>query len=113
MKVVAVNGSPRFQGNTYTAIRMMTDVLESQGIETEILQLGNQPISGCTVCGGCRKDPEGMCVLPGDHLRDYVKKMLEADGIILRVSGVLRCHCRRDEVLFGSRVLCERRSVPT
>ena len=98
MKVVAVNGSPRSQGNTYTAIRMMTDVLESQGIETEILQLGNQPISGCTVCGGCRKDPEGMCVLPGDHLRDYVKKMLEADGIILgspvyygAIAGGMKC----------------------
>lgn len=102
MKVVAVNGSPRSQGNTYTAIRMMTDVLESQGIETEILQLGNQPISGCTVCGGCRKDPEGMCVLPGDHLRDYVKKMLEADGIILgspvyygAIAGGMKCFLDR------------------
>ncbi|MDL2224777.1 flavodoxin family protein [Eubacteriales bacterium OttesenSCG-928-M02] len=83
MKVVAVNGSPRANGNTYHGILTMAKELEKQGIETEILQIGTAPINGCTVCGGCRGTGASACVLGGDFLPAYVEKMVQADGIIL------------------------------
>ena len=46
MKVLLVNGSPRKQGNTFTALQEMARTLESEGLETEMLQLGNKPVRG-------------------------------------------------------------------
>jgi multimeric flavodoxin WrbA len=83
MKVVAFNGSPNREGNTYQALKMVTDELELQGIETEIVHVGNKVIRGCTACGGCAKNRNERCVLPGDEVNDFIQKMKEADGIIL------------------------------
>ena len=83
MKVVAINGSPRLEGNTYHGIMTMVKELEREGISCEVLQLGNAAINGCTVCGGCRNSESPVCVLKGDILPEYVEKMAEADGIIL------------------------------
>ncbi len=47
MKVVAFNGSPKKEGNTYHAIKLVADELESQGIEVEIVHVGNKAIRGC------------------------------------------------------------------
>ena len=51
MKVLLVNGSPHKQGNTFTALQELARTLESEGLETEILQLGNKPVRGCIGCG--------------------------------------------------------------
>jgi multimeric flavodoxin WrbA len=83
MKVVAFNGSPNREGNTYQALKMVTDELELQGIETEIVHVGNKVIRGCTACGGCARNRNERCVLPGDEVNDFIQKMKEADGIIL------------------------------
>ena len=55
MKVLLVNGSPFKEGNTYLALNEVARTLQSEGINTEILQLGNKPVRGCIACGGCRK----------------------------------------------------------
>jgi len=47
MKVVAFNGSPKKEGNTYTAIHIVADKLEAKGIEVEIVHVGNKVIRGC------------------------------------------------------------------
>jgi multimeric flavodoxin WrbA len=83
MKVVAFNGSPNREGNTNQALKMVTEELELQGIETEIVHVGNKVIRGCTACGGCAKNKNERCVLPGDEVNDFIQKMKEADGIIL------------------------------
>ncbi|HJV34620.1 flavodoxin family protein [Geomonas sp.] len=83
MKVVAFNGSPNKEGNTWQALKMVTAELENQGIETEIVHVGNKTIRGCTACYQCVKKKNEQCVLPGDEVNDWIQKMKEADGIIL------------------------------
>ncbi len=83
MKMVAFNGSPNKEGNTWHAIKMVTDELEKEGIETEIIHVGNKVIRGCTACGQCMKNKNEQCVLPGDEVNGWIQKMKQADGIIL------------------------------
>ena len=52
MKVVAFNGSPRKNGNTYHALKTVCQVLEQNGIETEIVQVGGKLLWGCQGCNG-------------------------------------------------------------
>ena len=83
MKVVAFNGSPNKEGNTYQAIKLVANELEKEGIETEIINVGNKSIRGCIACNQCLKNQNEQCVLPGDEVNGWIQKMKEADGIIL------------------------------
>lgn len=83
MKVIAINGSPRKNGNTSQALKIMADELEEQGIEVEIIQIGHLNIHGCIGCGYCRTSAENQCVFKDDIVNDVAKKMREADGFIL------------------------------
>lgn len=58
MKVVAFNGSPNKSGNTYSAIKVVTDELEKEGIEIEIIHIGNEAINGCMACDGCARNQD-------------------------------------------------------
>jgi multimeric flavodoxin WrbA len=81
MKVVAFNGSPKKEGNTYYAIKMVAEELEKEGIEVEIVHVGNKTIKGCLGCGYCYKNSK--CVTDTDEVNELINKMKEADGIIL------------------------------
>ena len=83
MKVVAFNGSPRKEGNTYHAIKMVAEELEKEGIEVEIVQVGDKAIRGCMGCNGCMKNRDEKCVIPGDEVNAWIQKMKAADGIII------------------------------
>ena len=83
MKVVAFNGSPKKEGNTYHALKLVTEQLELQGIETEIVHVGNKGVKGCIACGQCAKNKDEKCVLTGDNVNIWIQKMKEADGILL------------------------------
>lgn len=83
MKVVAINGSPRRKGNTVILIDEMFKTFEAEGIETEMIQLGNKPVHGCTACGQCKEKQDGRCHIKNDHLNYCIEKMVEADGIII------------------------------
>ena len=48
MKVLLINGSPRDNGNTFTALSEVAKTLNSEGIETEIINIGKQAVQGCT-----------------------------------------------------------------
>lgn len=82
MKVTAFNGSPNKEGNTYHAIRIVLDELEKEGIETEIIHVGNKVIRGCLACGKCRKNKDQKCVT-NDAVNEWIQRMIEADGILL------------------------------
>jgi len=82
MKVLAFNGSPHKEGNTYHAIKIVLDELEKEGVETEIVHVGNKSIRGCTACNQCVKNKNEKCVLPGDEVNEWIQKMKAADGII-------------------------------
>jgi multimeric flavodoxin WrbA len=83
MKVIAINGSPRSDGNTAAAIKVMTDELGNEGIEVEVVHVGDQPIHGCISCGYCAGSENNQCVFKDDLVNETSKKMREADGIIL------------------------------
>lgn len=82
MKVVAFNGSPTKEGNTYHALKGVAQELEAEGIEVEIVHVGNKVIRGCMACGGCVRNQNEKCVI-GDEVNEWIQKMKEADGIIL------------------------------
>jgi multimeric flavodoxin WrbA len=82
MKVVAFNGSPRKEGNTFQSVRVVLEELHKEGIETEIVQLGNANIKGCRACFKCFENKDRLCVQK-DDLNSFVGKMTEAEGIII------------------------------
>ncbi|MDX2496197.1 MAG: flavodoxin family protein [Desulfuromusa sp.] len=83
MKTLALNGSPKKEGNTFHALKIVSTELEKEGIETEIIHIGNKVIRGCTACGLCTKNKNEQCVLPGDEVNEWIQKMKQADAIIL------------------------------
>ncbi len=83
MKLIAFNGSPKKEGNTYFAIKMVTDELEKKGIDVEIIQVGSKKIYGCTACGTCSKILNDRCIIDNDEVNLWIEKIKEADGVIL------------------------------
>ncbi|WP_313165410.1 flavodoxin family protein [Sedimentibacter sp.] len=81
MKVVAFNGSPKKEGNTYQAIKLVAEQLEKENIEVEIIQTGSKKILGCTACNSCFKMRNERCIID-DEVNEWIQKMKEADGII-------------------------------
>lgn len=80
MKVLMINGSPKEKGNTYVALHEMEKVFAEEGIETEILHIGNKDIRGCIACGQCAKN--GKCVFE-DAVNEAAKKFEECDGLVV------------------------------
>jgi multimeric flavodoxin WrbA len=82
MKVVAFNGSPRKKGNTYHAIRIVSEELKKEGIKTELIQLGGSNIKGCKACYKCFEKKNKRCA-QNDALNLFIERMIEAEGIII------------------------------
>lgn len=80
MKVLMINGSPHERGCTYTALTVIADELTRQGVESEIVWLGNGPVRGCIGCGGCKK--LGRCVFGDDPVNAIAEKAACADGYV-------------------------------
>lgn len=80
MKVLMINGSPRREGNTGVALAEMEKVFSGEGIETEILQVGNRSIRGCIACGVCKD--RGRCVFD-DIVNEAAPKFEEAEGLVV------------------------------
>ncbi len=83
MKVVAINGSPRREGNTSILIQAVFDELKKEGIETELISLGGNPVRGCMACYACVRNKNRRCILEQDMINDCIEKMAAADGILL------------------------------
>ncbi|MBD5545250.1 MAG: flavodoxin family protein [Lachnospiraceae bacterium] len=80
MKVLLINGSPHAKGNTYIALHEMEKVFEKEGVETEILQVGNKDIRGCIACGSCME--KGKCVFD-DLVNETAPKFEACDGLVI------------------------------
>ena len=79
-KVLIINGSPRVDGNTSTALNEMVKVFDAEGVEAEVVQIGNKDIRGCIACGSCYE--KGKCVFD-DVVNDLASKFEEADGLVV------------------------------
>ena len=80
MKVLIINGSPRAKSNTATALDEMVKVFSAEGIETEVVKIGNMPVRGCIACGSCFKN--GRCVFD-DVVNELAPKFEAADGLVV------------------------------
>ena len=83
MKVVGFNGSPRKDGNTTTLMSILFREIEKEGIKTELIHLSEKSIHGCIACYKCFKNQNKQCAVKKDAANDYIKKMMEAQGIVL------------------------------
>ncbi len=80
MKVLILNGSPKPDGNTAIAIEEMRKVFAEEGVETEIVQVGNKDVRGCIACGRCGE--LGRCVFD-DVVNEIAEKFEKADGLVV------------------------------
>ena len=80
MKVLMINGSPHANGNTALALAEMKRIFDQEGIETEILHIGNKAIRSCIACGTCAK--KGSCVFD-DEVNAAAEKFKECDGLVV------------------------------
>lgn len=80
MKVLLLNGSTRKNGCTFTALSEIAETLGAEGIDTEIVQLGGEPVRDCIACGRCAE--LGRCVFGGDAVEMLVEKAKTADGFV-------------------------------
>lgn len=80
MKVLMINGSPHVNGNTATALKEMEKIFMEEGIETEIVHVGNKAIRGCIACLSCREN--GKCVFD-DEVNACAAKFEECDGLVV------------------------------
>ncbi len=83
MKVIALNGSPRKNGNTVGCLNTVLGELEKNGIETELIQVGKEKVRGCLACYTCMKNQNERCAVEDDPVNDWIQMMKQADGIVL------------------------------
>jgi multimeric flavodoxin WrbA len=83
MKVIAINGSPNKNGNTFLALNMAGNELKAEGIDFEVLHIGHKMIHGCTACRKCSINKDEKCSIKTDDLNEWIQKIKEFDGIII------------------------------
>jgi multimeric flavodoxin WrbA len=82
-KVLAINGSPRINGNTTELINLVFAELNRFGIETEMVQIGYRDLSGCKACYTCKVMKDNHCMYYHDEFNEVFGKCIEADAILL------------------------------
>lgn len=80
MKVLLINGSPNKNGCTFTGLTEVADTLKQEGIETEIIHVGNKDIRGCIACHKCKQT--GRCIFK-DIVNEVQPKFEACDGIVV------------------------------
>ena len=83
MRVVAINGSPRKQGNTDLLLKTVLEPFTKAGADIEFIELAGHTIRGCTACYICFHKQNNKCVLTKDLVNDCITKMVAADVIFL------------------------------
>lgn len=89
MKVLLINGSTRKDGCTYLALNEVAKTLQLEGMETELVQMGGQPVRECIGCNGCAG--KGRCVFQDDMVNECLEKARQSDGFVFG-SPVYFCH---------------------
>ncbi len=102
MRVIAINGSPRKDGNTHQALAMVGDELLAGGIDFEILHVGHKLLHGCRACGKCAVNKNEECSIKTDDLNKWIQQLKTADGIIIGspvyysgIAGTMKCFLDR------------------
>ena len=80
MKVLMINGSPHKEGNTYLALKEMEKIFAQEGVESEIVHVGNKPVRGCIACRACAQ--KGQCVFD-DCVNEIAPEFEACDGLVI------------------------------
>jgi multimeric flavodoxin WrbA len=83
LKVVAINGSARKGGNTAILLRTVLAELETEGIQTELVETAGQTVLPCRACRNCSVKKNRLCSQTSDFGNTLIEKMDKADGILL------------------------------
>ncbi|MDJ0986622.1 MAG: flavodoxin family protein [Desulfobacterales bacterium] len=83
MYVIAINGSPRKEGNTELLLKEVLGELKTAGWETELEKVGGTAIRGCIACEKCFENKDNECSVKKDKFNTIFSKMLKADAMIL------------------------------
>ncbi|MDR1385963.1 MAG: flavodoxin family protein [Planctomycetaceae bacterium] len=83
MKVFAINGSPKENGNTALAVRTVLHEMEHEGIETGFATIGQKSIRGCLACGKCAENKNRQCAISNDAVNELLPEMLDADALVV------------------------------
>lgn len=83
MKVIAINGSPRKNGNTQLLIKRVLEPLQRGGCETKIVQIGGFAIRGCRACMKCKELKNKRCSIESDPVNDIIQEVFQSDILIL------------------------------
>jgi len=79
MKVLLVNGGPHPKGCTHTALGLVGEALEENGVGSDEFWIQNKPIAGCIGCLTCRDT--GRCVFR-DRVDDFLDIAADYDGFV-------------------------------
>ena len=83
MYALAINGSPRKDGNTAVLLQNVLSPLDQAGWDTELIQVGGKDIRGCIACYQCFENKDKRCAVTTDIFNDIMDKMVQADALIL------------------------------
>jgi len=83
MKVLLINGSPRKEGNTYTALNEISKQLATHGVDSEIVWVSKNPVRGCIACCTCKQKGNNRCVFNDDIANVVLEKMENCDAVIV------------------------------
>lgn len=87
MKVLLLNGSPRKEGCTYTALSEVALALQTEGIETEIFQAGNPEMENVKAAAEKLKEADALVVgspvywaSPSGQIIEFMDKFCSVAG---------------------------------
>lgn len=82
-KLIAINGSPRKNGNTAQLLQKAMQGAQDADASAEIINLYSLNFKGCTSCFACKlkSRPHGFCAMK-DDLSPILERIKEADAII-------------------------------
>lgn len=81
-KVLLINGSPKENGNTFTALSEVAKTLNEEGVATEIINIGKRAVQGCIACGMCGRT--GRCTFHDDLYFQVLRAVKDGiDGLVV------------------------------
>jgi multimeric flavodoxin WrbA len=102
MKVIAINGSPKKNGNTFQSLNIIGEELNEGGVDFEVIHIGHKLIHGCIGCGKCFVSKNEECNFKDDDVNKWIQQIKTADGIILAspvyysgIAGTMKCFLDR------------------
>lgn len=110
MKVILLNGSAKPKGCTWTSLHEMEQLLNADGIETETIFIGNEPIRDCTACMKCKTELVNQCAFDDGGVNEFIEKAKAADGFVF-ASPVYYAHPSGRILSFLDRVYYSSASV--